>query len=312
MKLSELLNFLNILNDMDIERNCGAVLNTLKSVDYTVGNFPLKIDNTADDLNKDVTKVDNAIRDFQNTLAYLKTRLENTIREVEPRYYQESRRLYEQEMCWETTDYILDRTLAIDNDSRELISGRLRGYGDWRLPGMIIRPGKELFIEEMVPLDPLYLVDQNLDLLKPSVEKFTEDYQKRLRQYAVNDYVDDKILWQLPNNQFGFIFAFNFLNYKPIDVVERYLNEFYEKLRPGGVALFTYNNCDTPQGMGLAEASFMCYTPGKRVREIAEHIGFEIVFDKIGPTDLSMLEVKKPGDIESIRGGQTLAKIMPN
>jgi len=310
MKLSELLNFLNILNNIDIEKNCGAVLNTLKSVDYTVSNFPLKIENTADDINKDVEKVDAAIRDFQNTLAYLKTRLENTMRAVEPGYYQESRRLYEQEMVWETTEYILNRRLQIDADTRELISGRLRGYGDWRLPGMVIRPGLEPFIEEMVPLDPLYLVDQNLDLLTPSVTKFTPEYQQRLRQYAVDDYVHDKMLWQLPNGQFGFIFAFNFLNYKPIDVVQRYLTEFYEKLRPGGVALFTYNNCDTPQGMGLAEASFMCYTPGKRVREIVEQIGFEIIFDQVGPTDLSLLEIKKPGDIQSIRGGQTLAKIV--
>lgn len=312
MKLSELLGFLNILNDLNIETNCGAALNTLKNVDYTVSNFPLKIENTADDLNKDVVKVEGAVRDFQNTLAYLKTRIENTMRAVEPRYYQESRRLYEQEMCWETTEYILGRTLSIDSETRELISGRLRGYGDWRLPGMILRPGRESFIEEMVPLDPLYLVDQNLDLLTPSVGKFTTEYQQRLRQYAINDYVDDKILWQLPNDQFGFIFAFNFLNYKPIDVLQRYLTEFYEKLRPGGVALFTYNNCDIPQGMGLAEASFMCFTPGKRVKEIAEQIGFDIILDKVGPYDLSMLELKKPGEIRSIRGGQTLAKIIPN
>jgi hypothetical protein len=106
------------------------------------------------------------------------------------------------------------------------------------------------------------------------------------------------------------IFAYNFLNYKPIEVIERYLQDFFAKLRPGGVAMFTFNNCDLPQGMGLAEKHFMCYTPGRRVQQIADKIGFENVYDQRGPNNISWFEIKKPGEIYSLRGGQTLAKIV--
>jgi hypothetical protein len=54
----------------------------------------------------------------------------------------------------------------------------------------------------------------------------------------------------------------------------------------------------------------MCYTPGHKVIAIAEQIGFENVFDQQGPNNLSWLELKKPGKITSMRGGQTLARIV--
>jgi SAM-dependent methyltransferase len=213
-------------------------------------------------------------------------------------------------MRWETNEYILNRGLMIDADTSMVMQQHIKNYSDWRLPGMIIRPALESHIEYMVPMDPLYVVDQHQDLLKPAVEKWTSDYQRRLRQYVINDYTCQRPLQELPDNQFGLIFAYNFLNYKPIEVIERYLQDFFAKLRPGGVAMFTFNNCDLPQGMGLAEKHFMCYTPGRRVQQIADKIGFENVYDQRGPNNISWFEIKKPGEIYSLRGGQTLAKIV--
>jgi SAM-dependent methyltransferase len=247
---------------------------------------------------------------FNQTVNYLKAQLDQIIAHREPEYYQTSSRLYEEEMRWETNEYILNRGLMIDADTSMVMQQHIKNYSDWRLPGMIIRPALESHIEYMVPMDPLYVVDQHQDLLKPAVEKWTSDYQRRLRQYVINDYTCQRPLQELPDNQFGLIFAYNFLNYKPIEVIERYLQDFFAKLRPGGVAMFTFNNCDLPQGMGLAEKHFMCYTPGRRVQQIADKIGFENVYDQRGPNNISWFEIKKPGEIYSLRGGQTLAKIV--
>jgi SAM-dependent methyltransferase len=211
-------------------------------------------------------------------------------------------------MRWETNEYILNRRLLIDADSDLIMRSRIKNYGDWRLPGMIIRPALETHIEELVPMDPLYVLDQHDELIMPAIQKFTKEYQHRLRPYVIHDH-KKRPLALMPNNQFGLIFAYNFLNYKPIEVVEKYLREFYHKLRPGGVAMFTYNNCDLPQGMALAEKSFMCYTPGHRIRSIAQEIGFENTFNQQGLNELSWMELKKPGEITSLRGGQALARI---
>jgi hypothetical protein len=83
-------------------------------------------------------------------------------------------------------------------------------------------------------------------------------------------------------------------------------------MRPGGTLIMTYNNCDRAQGVGLVERGFMCYTPKKLIVAHAESVGFECEFEHDGAGDVSWLEFRKPGEITSLRGGQTLAKIVAN
>ena len=175
---------------------------------------------------------------------------------------------------------------------------------------MMLRPGLETFVEEMVPMDPLYLVDTHQELLNPSIQKFTVEYQRRLRPYVIDDRQPGEIMNKLPNNQFGFVFAFNFFNFRPLELIQRYLTELHSKLRPGGTLIMTYNNCDRAQGVGLSERHFMCYTPRRMIVQHAESVGFELERGYDAPGDLSWLELRKPGEITSMRGGQTLAKII--
>ena len=52
-------------------------------------------------------------------------------------------------------------------------------------------------------------------------------------------------------------------------------------------------------------------TDGKRiVVPFRSLVGFEILDRHRGQGNLAWLEIKKPGEIESLRGGQTLAKIV--
>ena len=309
MKLSEIATFLELLRDSDVGPTWVEFHNRLNTVETAVLHSGVHVGTVAHDISTAMQNICASVKDFRGNVGYLITQLEQIIIQLEPEYYQNSWRLYEEEMRWETNQYILDRRLVIDPESEINMRARLRSYGDWRLPGMIIRPGLETHIEEMVPLDPLYVVDQHQDLITPAISKFTEQYQRRLRLYVVNDYQQNDPLKALPNGQFGLIFAYNFFNYKPIEVIETYLREFYQKLRPGGVAMFTFNNCDRPNGMGLAERNFMCYTPGRRIRSMAQNYGFEIVYNQTGPYNLDWMELRKPGEIVSLRGGQSLAQI---
>ena len=194
-------------------------------------------------------------------------------------------------MCFEINDHILKRKLKCDNETNTILRNRIKNYGDWRVPGMIIRPGRETFIEDMVPLDPLYLLDSNLDLLEPAISSFTPEYQRRLRPYAINDYDNSEILTQLPDNQFGFVFAYNYFNHKPMPIIERFLTEFYQKLRPGGSVLMTYNNCDLAHGVIRAEHVWMLYTPRRLIEQHATNLGFELVNAYDGKGDVSWLEI---------------------
>jgi hypothetical protein len=312
MKLSELVGYLNLLDSNELAPDYHTAIRRFQEIGHVVANHAVQIDNFANDFENKIQTILNSFTDAQQTLEDLKSRVKQQISAMELDQYQASQRLYEQEMCYETNEYILNRRLSIDPDSRLLLTGRLLQYTDWRLPGLIMRPGRENFIEELVPLDPLYLVDQHQELLDPSILAFTPEYQRRLRPYTINDYDHTDALWQLPVNQFGLIFAYNYFNYKPMKVVRQYLGSMFSRLRPGGVAIFTFNDCDWAHGVALAERSFMCYTPGREIQAHCNQIGFEILSVNRGQGDVAWMEIRRPGEIESLRGGQSLAKIVAN
>jgi hypothetical protein len=310
MKLQDVVAYINLLDSLSMDAECKEAVRLLDSILYVVVNHPLQLNMFSKTLEQDFNNIANGVNAFSFTLDQLKKRLRDEIEIQEPEYFRESKRVFDHEMPFETNEYILNRRLSIDADSNILLRSHLRSLGDWRLPGLILRPGRETFIEDMVPLDPLYLVDQHEELLQPSVESFTPEYQRRLRQYVVNDRQAGPILNHLPQNQFGLVFAYNYFNFRPIEVIRRYITELFAVMRPGGTLIMTYNNCDRAQGVGLADRGFMCYTPKRYIVQHAEDVGFEFTFTHDGSGDLNWLEFVKPGEIESIRGGQTLAKIV--
>jgi hypothetical protein len=310
MTLKDIVAYINLLDSLSIHAETQETVRLLDSVLHVVGNHSIQLDSYGKNLRQNFSSIVEGVDEFSNTLAQLKQRLHHLVVEYEPQYFTESKRVFDHEMPFESTEYILNRRLGIDEHSNILLRSHLRNLSDWRIPGMIIRPGRDTFVEDLVPMDPLYLVDQHQDLIQPSVSKFTPEYQRRLREYVITDRTDQPIMAALPQGQFGLVFAYNYFNYKPIEIVRRYLSEIYALLRPGGVLIMTYNNCDRAQGVGLAERNFMCYTPERYIRQHAESVGFESTFSHNGAGDLSWLEFGRPGEIASLRGGQTLARIL--
>jgi SAM-dependent methyltransferase len=146
--------------------------------------------------------------------------------------------------------------------------------------------------------------------LIPAINKFPIEYQRRLRHYYARESLDGNILESIPENQFGVCLAFNFFEFKPFEILKKYLQEIYHKLKPGGVLIMSYNDCDRAHCVALVEAHFTCYTPGSMVKNFAESIGFEQLYHWNDRGNLTWLELRKPGTLSTLRGGQTLAKVV--
>lgn len=311
MKLSELVDYLNLIDGFTLTDIHHQARHRLDGVIHKVVNHPLQFNQYSNNIIANGHEIDRSFDTFATTIKNIHAHIGNLIQERHAEYLQKSFQLYDQEMCFDTNEYILNRRLVLDPTSADLLQGRIVRYTDWRLPGLIFRPGLENFVEQLVPLDPLYLVDHNLSLLDPAVKGFTPEYQRRLRTYTVDEKVGQPLLHHLPNGQFGYVFAYNYFNFKPLEVINRYLEELWDKLRPGGVVFMTFNDCDYGHGVALAESSFMCYTPGHMILDHAEQLGFELNDRYRGEGNVAWIELQKPGEIYSLRGGQTLAKIVP-
>jgi len=310
MKLSDIVAYLNLLDSLDVLGECGMAVSKLNHITHVVCEHAEQDQTASRSISQTFDDLSNTIVKFSAQIENLKQNLRQEIAQREQVYLSDSLNVYREEMIYDDPDMILKRRLAIDVDDDIRLRTHLKNLTDWRIPGMIIRPGLENYIEDMVPMDPLYVLDHDPELMRPAIGKFTPEYQRRLREYVINDWSDNAILGKLPNDQFGVIFAYHYFNHKPMPIICKFLNEFYEKLRPGGSVIMTYNNCDLAYGVARAERAWMLYTPRRLIEQHAIDIGFELTEAYDGKGDVSWLEFRKPGDVTSIRGGQTLAKIV--
>lgn len=255
-------------------------------------------------------QVHSSLQQFESTLDTVIKGVNEIIARIEPDYFARSYNWYTQESSFETVEYILNRRLAVPDTELDGLKHCIKNLSDWRYPALCIRPGKENHTRWLVPCHPLYLVDTDHDLLKPALEQFNAKYQRHLRTFVVREQ-DAPMFNFIPDSQLGVIYAYYFFNFRPFEVIRQYLSELYHKLRPGGSLVFTYNNCDLSYGVKLSESSFCCYTPGGMLEGLAESIGYHHIKSENTPTGLFWMHLTKPGEITTLRGGQTLAKIVP-
>jgi hypothetical protein len=311
MQLSELVQFLNTLDQYNLEKCYGDSFNSVDVVAKTVVNSNTISNALKDPIVEKLQLVDHELKSFVLSVQQLRQQVLASIANMEGVYFQNSSELFDS-MRHDTADYILKRRVALSESSAQIFEQRLKLYSDWQTPGLIFRPAHLDAIEELVSLDPMYFVDTHSELIAPVLQNFHEDYSRRVRSYIINDYASSNFLSQLPQQQFGIVVAQTFLNFKPLEYVNTIISEVYELLKPGGAFVFTFNNCDYYGAVMLAEKNFACYTPGRLIKEHAKQVGYHISLEHTESNSTSFLELVRPGTRTSIRGGQTLALIKNN
>lgn len=307
MKFSELVAYYNELLAISISDAMADAASSIDRVMHTAEK--INIDNFNAQLHQRHARIKSEFQAFETVFDRMRTHTREEIQQQEPYWYEESMKLYREGLEADTDEYLLNRRSSLNSDAVDMLQERVKAYTNWKHPGLIIRPGIEPFMKHMVSLDPLYIADRSHEMLFPCMLEFPEQYKKRLRPCMINECFDQPMLPQVPDLQIGMCLVYNFFNFKPVELIELYIKEIYQKLKPGGVLVFTFNDCDNDKAVQLVERYYCCYTPGRKIHDIVESIGFEQLFKwSNGPT--TWLELKKPGELTSLRGGQALAKII--
>ena len=253
------------------------------------------------------------VDELKDQLNLYQRRLDDLVKERQTPYIQQSYQQYE-ESKHDTPEYIIDRhlfnTLIYKEEIQNYLLSRIKQYASWKFPGLFIRPESGTYLDPMITCSPLYVVDEHSRLLEATKKLWNTEFQERLRYKIINETAEVH-LKGIPQNQIGLAVAVNFFNYRPLEVMREYLTEMHNILRPSGVFIFTYNNCDLPGSVRNVEKTMYSYTPGGLVQAMVQGLGFEIlnVVD-YEDVNVSWLEIKKPGELKTMRGGQDLAKII--
>ena len=310
MKLSELIAYRNYLEETSALLVGKAADQDLGQIMQMVQTNPVQIDQFVDQLKVQQETIQKNFEGFEQLLDQLRHQIKELIAQQELAWFVESYRLYECEMCHETAEYILKRHSPISTESRITLQTRLLNYTDWQHAGMVIRPGLETFTYDMVSFDPLYIIDESYELLEPTIDKFPEQYQRRLRPYVIDERQTDPMMIKIPDGQFGMCLVYHLFNFRPLEIIKRYLIEIFQKLKPGGILIMTFNDCDREKAVMLVEQHYACYTPGYLVKDLVTSLGYEILysFNDGGPS--TWLELRKPGTLTTVKGGQSFAKVV--
>lgn len=267
----------------------------------------------------DTQSVHSSLNNLCESLDRCQQDLDQRVIQLEPEYYQRSQELYRADLVrtqkvladikTPITEFWHVRSVLLPQD-RDVIAARLHAFNDWRIPGLIIRPGLDDWIEKLTGLDPLYLLDLDTALLRPALERFPPLYQRRLRQYTVDE-TEDHMLSRLPQGQFGLIFCYDFFRSRPLDKIHHYLSQCVHLLRPGGRMLFTYSNGDSSKAAELVERGVNCYTPAHKIRGAWQDLGYHTEFEHQSDMGWNLAEISRPGSISTLRGGQSVGQICP-
>lgn len=311
-RISDVLNYLARLDEIDFVGAYGATRQALDNIMFDVTQHPvIRFKKPNHLLQEHSRAMDVTATSIQQVLDSVRMRCRDLIAGAEPAYYERSLHWYREESRSENAEYIISRRMNCDRADLDQFESRIRRYITWQYPGMVIRPADEPWADMMVAMEPLYMVDMMPDLFDPVRRKFTEQYQRRLRYYTIDEYGQEPVLQDLPQGQFGLITVWNFLNFKPLPVIEHYLSQFHAVLRPGGTVIFTFNDCDYEQGVRHCEPNiYMPYTPGTQIANYAKSLGFAIEQRYRGVGDVSWFELRKSGKLHTLRAASTVAQVL--
>lgn len=204
-----------------------------------------------------------------------------------------------------------DRRLDLTDDERSEISTIIRSYTNWKYPTLEIGPGDGDWTESLVAADPLYIVDRHKEFLDSTLNKFNEIYRKRIRPYLTGLHAEraEFDYSMLPKGQFGFIFAWNVINFWPFEETKHVLIQCYDLLKPGGSMLFSFNNCDVEQCAEYAESGYKSYLTPKLLNNVFTELGFLVKQYRSTSVAVHWVEIQKPGDLQTSKRHQTMGKI---
>ena len=311
MKLSKLITYKHMVDNLSVTHIYDELFTMLTELNTNLDIEKFDFDNIKQTIQTESGTIKNSLDVIDQDLREFKQHLSKFFDSIEQPYFEKSKQIYEL-ASKDTADYILDqyrfKKLVYEEETEDFLRNRIKLYADWSVSACEIRPAIGDYTDGLVGCDPLYLVDTEEELFRDVKKMWNKAYQRRIRYYTIDETMKMP-LGVLPQNQIGLFFSVNFFNFRTLQMIEKYLISMFSALRPGGVAIFTYNNCDYPIGVDNFEHEYYCYTPGRLVKFLCTKIGFKILASFDMENNVSWLEIQKPGRRTTLKGGQNLAKV---
>ena len=315
-KLRDIVRYRAMVDSIDMDTIRKDINETLSKVcnDLAINNFDAE--NLKDRMLNSHLSVLNNLESMSLDLNTFKEEINKQVKKIEEPYYEKSKEIYKNHELLSPMDKLSrlkNKDLLFHEDTtKELINAITIKISN-QYACCQLAPGYGDITKHLVHGTPLYIVEEDREGSVVNTDFFNQIMTNRIAWYTMDDN-DKEILSALPQNQIGCFVVIDYFNFKSEDIIEKYLKSIYKCLRPGGAVIFTFNNCDYPNAIDKVDEMYYCYTTGTQMKKICSSIGFEILrlnamgYDEL-ENGISWLEIKKPGELNTIRSAQGLASI---
>lgn len=315
MKISELVRIKEKLSGFQSPTFSAFIESKFKETSIYVDNMlsSFVFGDVKNDLVEQLTQLDSHITKTDELITNLIRYIEKLIEEQVKEFYKNGYLINGVEFTSETNVYNERqyRTVVCDETVKQAIVSDIRNHTSSKYPALEIGPGDGQWTEFMVAADPLYIVDIHPEFIESTKSKFSIEYQRRLRSYVLGwDGLSKDDLSILPQNQFGFIFAWQVFDFFPLDKTKLYLEQCFNLLRPGGVMLFSYNDCEFSSAASYAEFGFKSWMTKSLLTKTCGEVGLEILDTKNSLSGIHWIKIKKPGELKTVKVSQSMGEIV--
>lgn len=221
-----------------------------------------------------------------------------------------------------------DSSLSNQKTVPPAVYSRIDAHAVWKYPTLILGCRNISAVQRCINNELTYLADCDQRFIDNVTETIPEDTKRKLRQYLLTNYSQNPLFLtdriaddlrflnhndslldfsQLPKGQMGFVFSWNLFTQVTLSTLAVYLKEVFELLRPGGLFMFDYNNCDQESAIYEFELGSKTWMPQRLVTALAQALGFEIV-EYHDFYDCSYAIVRKPGELKTIKTSPVIGR----
>jgi len=254
-----------------------------------------------DNLIGSIQELSISLETYHSNLAELKDYIQKRLRHNEVKLIQEDYKNYESFSA--TIEERIALRKSFSENLNAYIFGLKNSTSNWQYAGVDLYPTDPKFTREIVSSDPTYIIADNQ--LQDIVSKEFNDFfaSRRLRKYgAIQD---------LPDASIGVAYCFGKYECMPIDPIKDEASILFDKMLPGGVFYFTYNNCEYRPSLEFCNG-FRAYQTESIITSMMYGIGFDKLDNKVFDDGVwNVMIVKKPGELKSQKQATPSIEIVP-
>jgi hypothetical protein len=295
IKLSEVLDRLIKIQKLDFESSITHLNSYIKTVNQNVNDLPFINRHELSLLEKNLQE---NIKQYQNKVIKLEEKLKAALFENQKEYIETSKNIWkinsEKMLFAEHLEWT--KLWPPSEVELETFIFEIKKFTNWQYGGLIVGAKNSNIIKAITGIEPLYVIEQYPEYFNLQKEKFHQDFIRKIRCYDIND------INRLPDNSLGIAVIYNEFSFLPWDIINNILYHISNKLMPGGILIFNYNDCETVRGFREFENHSMTYSVPKMYEDLLSKYKMSCV-GKYNSTKetFSMLTFKKEGSKNLIK-----------